>query len=85
MQYNEDGRSNCWVRINGEITNIPHNIIRIWRTDNNEQIASTIRNKQVIGECAINTEIEHGNGENYPKTCPDSNFICMKTFFRPTN
>ena len=44
MHYNEDGGLNYRFRVNEVITNIPHNVIQICRTDKNGRIASSERN-----------------------------------------
>ena len=81
MQYNEDGRSDYWGQVNGVIKNLPHGIIQIWCPHNNGQIANPNRNKQVIGEWAINTDHENGDGRNFPNIHLGNNLICANTFF----
>ena len=55
---------------------------KMWRADNNGQIAQN-NTSNSIGKWAIANVNEKGNGENFYKTLEANNLRCMNTFFTP--
>ena len=70
------------TKIRKYIKTVPSNLIKMWRTDNNGQIAQN-NTSNSIWKWTIANINENGNGENFYKTLEENNLCCVNTFFTP--
>ena len=82
MSYEKEEIEEYWAKIQKYIKTIPNNLIKMWCTDNNGQIAQNDTCNS-IGKWTIASVNEKENGGNFYKTLEENNLCCMNTYFIP--
>ena len=86
MGYRNEHFNTYWATLNQYIATIPNTYIRMWCTDNNGQITKpTNTNTNNIGQWALTSKTDKGDGGKLIQTCPKHNYICPNTHKIPKN
>ena len=87
MGYQHEQIETYWVALNRHIGAIPKSFIRMWRADNNEQVAQISNNNNVnnIGKWAMANKADKGDGAHLTQTCINREYIFASANKSPKN
>ena len=72
-----------WEAVDNFAHNLPKNLIKCWRTDNNGQPQNNEENKKYIGKWTLENKEPNINGLHLMQACEQNELDCCNTFYIP--